>query len=351
MSINVVDLFSGAGGISQGFTEASEQFAIVRAIDSDLDAAMTFEQNFQSANVVHADIEDWLQDARIESCDVVVGGPPCQGFSSLGKIDEKKNRLWENYARYVRESQPSYFVMENVPQFAKSPQKAVFETELSNGLLKDYSARTYLVNSADYGTHQLRRRMIILGTRKDRAVLRMPAPLLFEDGFLTVRDAFKDLPPCVTETDLPDRYTERQGVKRPGPFTTKELHLTRRYQEISLRRFSEIPPGGNRFDLPDELLAPCWRKHTSGSGDVMGRLHWDQPSVTIRTEFNKPEKGRYLHPEENRAITHHEAARLMGFPDNYKWVGSKTSIARQIGNAVPIPLARSVGVSVAALFA
>jgi DNA (cytosine-5)-methyltransferase 1 len=99
----------------------------------------------------------------------------------------------------------------------------------------------------------------------------------------------------------------------------------------------------NRFDIPDHLLARCWREHTSGSVDVMGRLSWDKPSVTIRTEFFKPEKGRYLHPTEHRALTHHEAARIQGFPDDYKWVGSKVSIARQIGNAVPIPLGRAIG--------
>nr|WP_283793643.1 DNA cytosine methyltransferase [Gulosibacter molinativorax] len=90
------------------------------------------------------------------------------------------------------------------------------------------------------------------------------------------------------------------------------------------------------------MKAPCWRKHTSGSGDVMGRLHADRPSVTIRTEFFKPEKGRYLHPTENRAITHYEAALLQGFPDNHRFVGSKTAIARQIGNAVPIPLGKAI---------
>ena len=98
----------------------------------------------------------------------------------------------------------------------------------------------------------------------------------------------------------------------------------------------------NRFDLPDDLKAPCWRTHTKGSGDVMGRLWWDRPSVTIRTEFWKPEKGRYLHPEQDRAITHYEAALLQGFSPLRKWVGTKTSIGRQIGNAVPVPLARAI---------
>lgn len=126
-------------------------------------------------------------------------------------------------------------------------------------------------------------------------------------------------------------------------FKTNELHLTRHYEQLSINRFRHIPADGNRFDIPEELLADCWKKHKTGSGDVMERLNFGKPSVTIRTEFFKPEKGRYLHPTEHRALTHHEAARIQGFPDDYKWVGSKVAIARQIGNAVPIPLAHALG--------
>jgi DNA (cytosine-5)-methyltransferase 1 len=146
----------------------------------------------------------------------------------------------------------------------------------------------------------------------------------------------------VAQTRLDDRSQEFFGVELPGAFRPFELHVGRDYTEISMRRFRAIPPGGNRFDLPDDLLAPCWRGHKSGSGDVMGRLHWNKPAVTIRTEFFKPEKGRYLHPTEHRAITHYEAAVLQGFPDTHRFVGSKTEIARQIGNAVPIPLGRVI---------
>lgn len=345
MGIRVTDLFSGAGGLSKGLASASPAFEMVQAVEMDIDAALSYKANFKDADVVRAPIEKWLESGRAADCDVIVGGPPCQGFSPLGKrlVDDEKNGLWRVYAKVVNQSSPRYFVMENVPQFVSSPQKDVFLGELNDGMLHDYVASIHQVNSVDYGSPQIRKRMIILGSRKDCSRLHMPLPNLFQSEIATVADAFNGLPKKVTEIDLPERYVEYEGVQRPGPFYTSELHLTRRYAEISKQRFAHIPSGGNRFDLPESLKSPCWIKHTSGSGDVMGRLSWDRPSVTIRTEFFKPEKGRYIHPDEDRAITHHEAARLMGFPDNYKWVGSKTSIARQIGNAVPIPLGAAIG--------
>lgn len=349
--ITFTDLFAGAGGLSEGLVQASPRFRAAQAVEWDRDAAATYRQNFPHAGVFHGDINDWVRQGDIENVDVVVGGPPCQGFSTLGKQDEndEKNFLWHQYAKVVVRAEPRYFVMENVPQFERSQQRDVFLEELESGNLRGYRARIHLVNTADYGTPQIRKRMIILGWRRDQPELRMPPPTVAPDRYLTVRDAFTGLPRRVVDVDLPDRRIDVEGVARPGPFRTDELHLTREYRQLSLQRFSCIPPGGNRMDLPDELLTPCWRRHTSGSGDVMGRLHWDRPSVTIRTEFNKPEKGRYLHPEEHRAITHHEAARLMGFPDDYLWVGSKTEIAKQIGNAVPIQLGAVIGRRILAL--
>jgi DNA (cytosine-5)-methyltransferase 1 len=129
-----------------------------------------------------------------------------------------------------------------------------------------------------------------------------------------------------------------------------ELHLSRNgIRPLSLARYRSIPEGGNRFDIPFDLLSPCWKKHKTGSADVMGRLHRDKPSVTIRTEFFKPEKGRYLHPWLHRPITHLEAARLQGFPETFRWCGSRTQIARQIGNAVPVGLARAIAEHLAPL--
>lgn len=137
----------------------------------------------------------------------------------------------------------------------------------------------------------------------------------------------------------------------PGTFKLRDLHFTRAVSDVWRARYAAIPAGGSRFDLPPELQFPGWLKHTRGAGDVMGRLSWDKPSVTIRTEFFRPEKGRYLHPREDRAITHAEAALIQGFPESFVWCGTKAAIARQIGNAVPVPLAQSIAEHIAKFIA
>jgi len=166
-----------------------------------------------------------------------------------------------------------------------------------------------------------------------------------------VRDALHGVPAATRDHVLPERVWRFDGTDVPGTFTGTDLHLGRRPTATSLQRYDCVPPGGGRFDLPDELLPDCWRNKPTGTTDVMGRMRWDAPSLTIRTEFFKPEKGQYLHPQwddhdpthrVNRPITHLEAARLQGFPDDFRWCGSKIGIAKQIGNAVPVGLAHAL---------
>jgi DNA (cytosine-5)-methyltransferase 1 len=196
-----------------------------------------------------------------------------------------------------------------------------------------------VVNTADYGVAQTRKRLIIIGWKKEIS----PAPSLpikshskTENGLLppwkTVRDVISDLP-------------EPTGVEIRDLPPPLNLHFGRTPTEKSLARYKAVPPGGNRFDLQrnaPEITPACWIRKTSGGTDLFGRLWWDRPSVTIRTEFFKPEKGRYLHPDKDRPITHREAARIMGFPDDFPFQGTKIEIARQIGNAVPPPLAGAI---------
>lgn len=337
--VTVLDLFAGAGGLSQGFRQASSRFSVIRAVESDPLAAATYAANH--GDVVYAGpIQDWLQSEVPPSVDLVVGGPPCQGFSTLGRQDaqDERNALWEYYAHTLELARPKYFLLENVAVFLKSPEYHQFRQRIETGTLRGYTFVADVLNAANYGAPQARKRAILLGWRQDVVPPGWPQHTHGRATWRTVRDALTKVPRAVRETELPQGEVLCDGKAYPGPFKSRQLHVTRNYEPISRARFRHIPEGGNRFDLPNVLKAPCWVNHTSGSGDVMGRLRWDHPSVTIRTEFFKPEKGRYLHPSEDRAITHFEAARLQGFPDDYLWVGSKTSIARQIGNAVPIPL-------------
>lgn len=346
--MKLVDLFAGCGGITEGFCRAG--FTPVSAVEWEPSAAATYEVNFGS-HVHCVDIAQ-LTDEDFPPADVVVGGPPCQGFSSLGTRDphDSRNFLWREYARIVRAVRPTAFVLENVPQFLKSEQYQLLRGWSEQGPLQDYRLVADILNAADYGVPQRRRRAIVIGSKVGQPSL-PPTTHSRDDPtapWATVEDALAGIPFETGPTVLPDRRMD-SGV--PGPFKAPELHLSRCHTHLSLRRYDFIPPGGGRFDLPYELRPDCWKNKPTGTADVMGRMEWSKPSVTIRTEFFKPEKGRYLHPEwdpddparrVNRSISHWEAARLQSFPDDFAWCGSKIEIARQIGNAVPPRLAEAI---------
>ena len=353
----VMDLFAGCGGMTQGFTNLG--FRPTLAVEWELSAAATYAANFGEHHVFWGDIGD-LPDASVPKADVVIGGPPCQGFSNLGTRDsgDPRNRLWREYVRVVTLARPKMFVIENVDRFRSSHEFELLEEEIRSGALQDYSIDVAILNAADFGVSQRRRRTIVVGSRIGRPEL--PVPRYLKDGhgdsaWRTVRDAFVGIPHETDSSDLPDSAVEFFGQTIPGTFKAANLHLGRNPRPLSLQRYDCVPPGGGRFDLPDELLPNCWRNKPSGTTDVMGRMRWDAPSLTVRTEFFKPEKGQYLHPEwtvdapesrVNRPITHWEAARLQGFPDDFVWCGKKIEIARQIGNAVPVDLAEAIASSV-----
>ena len=341
--LRVLDLFAGAGGLSEGLRQ-SGRFETVQAVELDSSAAATYSLNHPGAELYVGPIQKWLSESVIPQVDVIIGGPPCQGFSRLGKQDfqDERNVLWREYAGTIVLARPAYFVVENVAAFLNSRQFELFRLETQpGGMLAEYDFQANILNAADYGAPQARRRAVLIGHRRGAPFPGWPIKT-HEKNHRTVQQAFAAVQTHPVR-DLPARPFAFNGAEFAGPFETRELHVGRHYSDLSLQRFACIPPGGNRFQIEEHLLAPCWKKHLSGSGDVMGRLRWERPSVTIRTEFFKPEKGRYLHPEEHRAITHFEAALLQGFPLDYKWVGSKVSIARQIGNAVPIPLGKAIG--------
>ncbi|MEV5937028.1 DNA cytosine methyltransferase [Streptomyces sp. NPDC052079] len=429
--ITVVDLFSGCGGFTQGFHEfrpshdndVGPVFHSVAAVEHNTAAAATYAVNFGElrlgeqlppAQVHVGDIEEWKPTHDALGADVVVGGPPCQGFSALNRAKKgsERNRLWEDYVRIVAEVRPKVFVIENVDRFVRSDEfRSLLREVEPEGRLADYrlvdppghqptddaetKAKRYLLNSADYGARQARRRAIVIGVRKNADTGRemsYPRRTHFRRPKHPVGDAATSLldgvEPSVTYwnavdgvfaesarrelrgTELPDskKFVPEINAMVPGIFTTENLHFRRNPELLSQARYRAIPAGGNRKDLRGKyfvldgsgdihilteeeaashessvyLSTKSWDGHNSGTGDVMGRLRRGEPSVTIRTEFYKPEKGRYLHPEEHRPITHYEAARIQGFPVDFRWCGTKTEIATQIGNAVPIPLGKAI---------
>lgn len=337
--LTLIDLFAGCGGLTSGFAGTGHVVPIA-AVEMDPDAAATYAQNF-GEHVHVGDIAEWV-NGDLGRADIVVGGPPCQGFSQLGlkNPEDPRNRMWDYYVQALTKIKPRYFVLENVPQFLKSSQFLEFSREIeSGGRLSEFRLEIHIVNAADYGSAQNRRRAVVIGSPRSLPPVVL-SPVTDQHG--TVTEVWADLPTLVSRTHLPHNSKMLNGRVVPGPFSLSDIHVTRSPTDLSMARYRAIPPGGNRKNLPDELKAPCWRKHNSGSGDVMGRLHADRPSVTIRTEFFKPEKGRYLHPTAHRPITHAEAACIQGFPAEFLWCGTKVSIAKQIGNAVPPPLARAI---------
>lgn len=341
--LRMIDLFAGCGGITAGFI-ATGHYTPVAAIEHDLAAAATYAVNFGEDHVHWGDVECWIT-GELPAADVIVGGPPCQGFSNLGarRNRDPRNALWRRYVDTLVAIKPRAFLLENVDRFSKSGQfRDLLRETHRGGRLRDYRIDHHIVRATDLGTPQLRRRLIAIGTHRDLDEIEVPRTKTPSEQWRTVRDAIGDLEPQVDNKELPGSTTKVFGQVVPGIYKSSDLHITRNYADVSLQRFNHIPAGGNRLNLPDHLKAPCWLGHDTGSLDVMGRMYWHKPSVTIRTEFFKPEKGRYLHPDENRAITHYEAARLQGFPDDFQWCGSKIQIARQIGNAVPVPLAEAL---------
>lgn len=348
--LRLIDLFAGCGGLTSGFMAAGG-FRPVAAVENDFAAAATYAANFGEQHIHFGGIEDWGTAGDIPQADVVVGGPPCQGFSNLGhrRSDDARNLLWSWYVDVLVTARPQAFLLENVDQFRRSSQlrDLIRETE-PGGRLQDYDIDHRIVRATDHGAAQLRKRTIVIGTLRDHSPILVPTAARAINEWKTVKTQLDGVAAWIDpdHQELPDRSTTAFGRPVAGVFQSPELHLTRKYSALSKARLRCIPPGGNRLDLPDNLKAACWLGHDKGSLDVMGRMHWDKPSVTIRTEFWKPEKGRYLHPEQHRAISHFEAARLQGFSDDYRWCGTKIQIGRQIGNAVPVELATSLAVHI-----
>lgn len=341
MTYKLIDLFCGAGGMTLGFVDRRfcGGFESVLAVDNDAASIATHSANF-GGEVVLGNIERWLEsNPRIPKADVVIGGPPCQGFSLLNKkrLGDERRALWEPYLDVVEGSGAKLFVMENVSELLRSEELTRIARRASR---MGFRTAATVLNAADYGTPQTRKRTLVIGWLEDC----VSAPAFPPKAKYASPKLNSDLPPWRTVKEAIADLGRPRGTEI-GITSPMNLHFGRNPTKISLARYRAVPLGGNRFDLQKNALhltPACWVRKKSGGTDLFGRLWWDRPSVTIRTEFFKPEKGRYLHPSAHRPITHREAARLMGFPDDFTFKGGKTEIARQIGNAVPPDLASAV---------
>jgi len=343
--LTVIDLFAGCGGASLGFKQAG--FKILAAVESDDIAASAYAANHPEAKLFMNDIrllsaQDILDGAHsnVGRCTAVIGCPPCQGFSrhrlkGVGRNDPR-NSLPIVFAELVSTMLPTFFVFENVPGILKTSESPWYSAK---DKLTDagYMITEGLINAVDYGVPQKRQRFAAIGCRLSGINVTLPLKTHrrpTDSGDLlpwrTVRNAIGDLPPL----------ENGQGS------TNDPLHCAPIHGEATLERFQCIPhDGGSRSSLPVEMQLNC-HKGYGGHPDVYGRLYWNRPSNTITGGCIQPSKGRFLHPNQDRAITLREAARLQGFPDDYLFAGNKQQMALQVGNALAPPLAYAIAVGI-----
>lgn len=330
--LTAIDLFSGAGGATQGLLDAG--FRVIGAIEFDEVAAASYRANHRNVHLWERDIRKvtatevkrtlGLEEGEL---DLLKACPPCQGFSSLaeGRIppDDPRNELVRHSIRFVRALRPRAVMVENVPGLGRDRRSGEL-LEALRGL--GYNARAYSVNALDFGVPQKRKRLIILALRGLRAEL--PEVLLPADpeNPHTVREAF-------------DRLAQEVEAEDP-------LNEPRALPEKVLQRVQAIPVGGNRYDLPVNLQLECHKKLASegksGAAGSYARLRWDEPAPTMTTRCTTPACGPFLHPELHRPITLREAAAIQTFPAHYRFVGTRSDVERQIGNAVPVKMATAI---------
>ena len=342
MEPTVIDLFAGVGGLSLGFE--MEGFDILLANEFDQSIATAYKENHKSTNVVVGDITSLdlskVFGEYVNKIDVVIGGPPCQGFSQKGKrktINDERNFLFKHYVEVVKFVKPKYFVMENVPNLLTA-EKGFFLNEIK-GLFKGYgySIRYGVLNAADYGVPQNRRRAIIIG-KYLATPPELPLPCKQK---VTIWDAISDLAYLESgegEFEQEYRNSPKSDYEKKMRKGSKILynHMATKHSALALERLSLIPPNAGKEILPKEHITK------SVYSGTWSRMKQNDVAVTITTRFDTPSSGKFTHPFLNRAITVREAARLQSFPDTFKFIGSKMSQMKQVGNAVPPLLARKI---------
>ena len=340
--LKIIDLFAGVGGLSLGFEQAG--FEILIANEYDQSIAEAYIKNRANSNMV---VEDITKLAIPETfgaykgqAGLVIGGPPCQGYSQKGQrktIHDPRNFLFKYFVEVVKEVDPQYFVMENVPNLLTA-QKGYFKQEPE----KLFSELGYTINAqvlcaADYGVPQNRHRAFIIGKR---GTCKVNMPKIIEKR-TTIWEAISDLAYLKSGegTEAADYKkapeTEYQQRMRLGSGKLYN-HVATNHSAVALERLAMIPPKGGKEFLPPEHIT---KSIYSGTWE---RMDEDDISVTITTRFDTPSSGKFTHPYLDRAITVREAARIQSFPDSFHFFGTKTSQMKQVGNAVPPLLAKAV---------
>ena len=347
--MNVIDLFAGCGGLSLGFMKAG--YTIKKAVEYDPKIAQTYKVNHPEVNVIVDDIAnvDALGFLSQGDADIIIGGPPCQGFSMAGArirhgfIDDPRNYLFKHYFNIVKAVRPRVFVMENVKGMKTMQGGRIFEEILR--LFSDpeetdgcpYNLFYKVIKASDFGVPQKRERLIIIGTiipdvpfdflwNKTREDILDIYPSFFEST--TVRDAINNLPAVTANgvIDNPIPITPYQQYLSCKACTITN-HTQSNHSKIAVARMHQIGGGQNYTKLNEEI-------NSVHSGSY-GRLVWDEPAATITTRFDTPAGGRFIHPDEDRTLSPREAARIQSFPDEFVFTGTRREISRQIGNAVP----------------
>lgn len=312
----VVSLFSGSGGLDLGFL-ATKRVDILLANDFNKFACESYKLNIGD-HIICQDIRDLK---KIPKSNILIGGPPCQGFSTANpnrSFDDPRNWLFKEYARILKESAPEIFVMENVSGMVTLEKGEVLKIILHELESIGYNVQFKILNAKNFETAQSRRRTIIVGTRK-----KLKSKYIY---------------PCpVIEPPLFGKYKTVGDVLNNPPLNSNSTnHEISNLSELNQRRIAFIPPGGSLKDCPKEL------QNNSDLKRAMRRLHFDEVSPTIVHNNND----HYYHPKENRRVTIREMARIQGYPDDYFFCGPKSEQSRQVGNSVPVPLAYHIAKSI-----
>lgn len=358
-SLTAIDLFCGAGGLTEGLRQAG--FQVLAGNDFDEAAGATFaathrDAKFLPGRVQQITAEDFLKASGLRrgELDCLVGGPPCQAFSVYNHqrgMHDERSQLFREYLRLVEGLYPRWVVMENVTGITSAGGGEAVRA-IVNGLNRlGYRVEHQILKAEDYGVPQERRRVVFIGNRVGLPIVwpsKTHGTSLGQEAFTTIQDAIGDLPLLMNgedRGDLPYRHKAKGTYQKllRGDSTVVKNHSAPRLGPINVERLKFIPQGGSWRDIPFELL-PAGMKKAKRSDHTKryGRMTWDGLSCTVLTKCDI-HWGAYIHPDQDRAISVREAARIQSFPDWFQFEGSRTEQYVQVGNAVPPLLGRNIG--------